>query len=179
MIRTSHRIIAKAYYDSNLFANRNENVMKGTPSCRCDYRPSGSLILRHHCPSSMFVEFIFDSSDSANNFNSIGNVILYLAPALHSFVFPWFIWLFECNSLEEDHEVRDDPRQSSRRGNFPRLLFTINRYIASDYQVLYNLILHLVPSGGSLRDRVVGFTASGERHPGQIFYLRCLIPCGY
>lgn len=55
MIRTSHRIIAKAYYDSNLFANRNENVMKGTPNCRCDYRPSGSLILRHHCPSSMFV----------------------------------------------------------------------------------------------------------------------------
>lgn len=158
--------------------------MKGTPSCRRDaitgHLEAWFLTPRHHCSISIFLELIFVSSNSANNFNSIGNVILNLAPALNAFLFPQLIQLFECNNLEEDHhQVRDDPRQSSRRGNFPHLLFTIDRYVASDYQVLYNLILHLGPSGGSLRDRVVGFTASGQRHPGQIFYLQCLIPCGY
>lgn len=149
--------------------------MNDTPSCRRDaitgHLEAWSLTLHHHCSTSIFLELIFDSSNSASNFNSIGNVILNLAPALNAFLFPQFIWLFECNSLEEDHhQVRDDPRQSSRRGYFPRLLFTIDRYVASDYQVLYNLILHLVPSGRSLRDRVVEFTASRETPRTDILF---------
>lgn len=54
-------------------------------------------------------------------------------------------------------------RQSSRRGNFPRLLFTIDRYVASDYQVLHNLVLHLELSSGLLeRSRSGIYRLRGE-----------------
>lgn len=146
------------------------------PSCRHD-AITGHLILtiRRHCPptTKTLVELIFDSSDSANNFNLIMghvwlDVILNLAPSLEMHFSSRGLSDFSNSLLREGSWIS---RQSSRRGNFSRLLFTIDRYVASDYQVLYNLVLHLVPSDGYLRDRVVGFTTPGQRHPPDRYFI--------
>lgn len=53
---------------------------------------------------------------------------------------------------EEDHEIRDDSRRDNHLAEeiswvyYLRSCITVDRYVASDYQVLYNLVLHLAPS---------------------------------
>lgn len=92
-----------------------------SPSCRRDAITGHPIpTIRHHCPPSTktFVELIFDSSDSANNFNLIGiRLIKLLLPLEMHFSFHGLSDFSNVTAFcAKDHELCDNhlPEEISR-----------------------------------------------------------------